>query len=98
MYPTAKLPAADKQIYSALIVLMASGELPEVIELSGDDETKSPEEPLEDKKTDIKQFAPLIRKAFRVLLAVFLFIIVLRLWGIKKMKIWKRVAPAVPAA
>jgi small-conductance mechanosensitive channel len=61
---------------------MASGELPEVIDLSGDDETEAPEEPLEDKKTDIKHFAPFIRKAFRVLLVVFLFFIVLRLWGI----------------
>lgn len=64
------------------LLKMASGELPEVIDLSGDDETKAPEEPLEDKKTDIKHFAPLIRKAFRVLLVVFLFFIVLRLWGI----------------
>jgi small-conductance mechanosensitive channel len=64
------------------LLKMASGELPEVIDLSGDDETKAPEEPLEDKKTDIKHFAPFIRKAFRVLLVVFLFFIVLRLWGI----------------
>ena len=64
------------------LLKMASGELPEVIDLSCDDETKAPEEPLEDKKTDIKHFAPFIRKAFRVLLVVFLFFIVLRLWGI----------------
>ena len=64
------------------LLKMASGELPEVIDLSGDDEPKAAEEPLEDKKSDIKHFAPFIRKAFRVLLVVFLFFIILRLWGI----------------
>ena len=64
------------------LLKMASGELPEVIDLSGDDEAKAAEEPPEDKKTDIKHFAPFIRKAFRVLLVASLFIIVLRLWGI----------------
>ena len=64
------------------LLKMASGELPEVIDLSGDAETEAAEEPAEDKKSDIKHFAPFIRKAFRVLLVTSLFIIVLRLWGI----------------
>jgi small-conductance mechanosensitive channel len=64
------------------LLKMASGEFSEVIDLSGDDETEAAEEPAEDKKSDIKHFAPLIRKAFRVLLVASLFIIVLRLWGI----------------
>ena len=64
------------------LLKMASGEHPEVIDLSGDDETEAAEEPSEDKKSDIKHFAPFIRKAFRVLLVAFLFFIVLRLWGI----------------
>ena len=66
------------------LLKMASGELPEVIDLSSDEVTDAAEEPpeAEDKKTDIKHFAPLIRKAFRVLLVVSLFIIILRLWGI----------------
>ncbi|MDH3829869.1 MAG: mechanosensitive ion channel, partial [Desulfobacterales bacterium] len=64
------------------LLKMASGELPEVIDLSGDDETEAPEEPPEDKKSDIKHFAPFIRKAFRVLLVIFLFFIILKLWGI----------------
>jgi small-conductance mechanosensitive channel len=61
---------------------MASGEMSEVIDLSGDAETETAEGPVDDKKTDIKHFAPFIRKAFRVLLVVFLFFIVLKLWGI----------------
>jgi small-conductance mechanosensitive channel len=64
------------------LLKMASGEPPEVIDLSGGDETEAAEEPPEDKKSDIKHFAPFIRKAFRVLLVTFLFFIVLRLWGI----------------
>jgi small-conductance mechanosensitive channel len=64
------------------LLKMASGEHSEIIDLSGDDETEAAEEPPEDKKTDIKHFAPFIRKAFRVLLVAFLFFIILRLWGI----------------
>ncbi len=64
------------------LLKMASGELPEVIDLSGDDETEAAEERPVDKKTDIKHFAPLIRRAFRIVLIAFLFFIVLRLWGI----------------
>jgi small-conductance mechanosensitive channel len=64
------------------LLKMASGELPEVIDLSGDDETETAEEPPQDKKSDIKHFAPFIRKAFRVLLVASLFIIILSLWGI----------------
>jgi moderate conductance mechanosensitive channel len=61
---------------------MASGELTEVIDLSGEAETEDAEEPPEDKKSDIKHFAPFIRKAFRVLMVIFLFFIILKLWGI----------------
>jgi small-conductance mechanosensitive channel len=64
------------------LLKMASGESSEVIDLSGDGETEAAEAPPQEKKSDIKHFAPFIRKAFRVLLVAALFIIVLRLWGI----------------
>jgi moderate conductance mechanosensitive channel len=64
------------------LLKMASGELTEVIDLSGEAETEDAEEPPEDKKSDIKHFAPFIRKAFRVLMVIFLFFIILKLWGI----------------
>ena len=79
------------------LLKIASGELPEVIDFSGDDnaeksediddqtkelETDISEESEPERKTDIKHFAPLIRKIFRFVLIVLLFFIILELWGI----------------
>ena len=68
------------------LMKMASGEFRQVVDLS-DEETRKPtdEETLEaalDEKKDIKQYIPLIRRAFRTMLALLLFFTVLRLWGI----------------
>ncbi len=72
------------------LLKIASGELPEVIDLSGENKSETSEElltdpsgePLQDKKTNIKHFAPLIRRLFRMALAALLFFIILGLWGI----------------
>jgi len=64
------------------LLKIASGELPEVIDLSGEQKPETAPEKPEDEKKDIQQFAPLIMRAFRVVLVAFLFFIVLRLWGI----------------
>ncbi|MDB4442144.1 mechanosensitive ion channel [bacterium] len=64
------------------LLKIASGELPEVIDLSGEEQPPTIEEPLEEKKTNIKHFAPLIRRLFRIALGTTLFFIVLGLWGI----------------
>jgi len=64
------------------LLKIASGELPEVIDLSGDEKPETTPEPEEEKKANIKHFAPLIIRIFRFLLVVFLFFIVLGLWGI----------------
>ena len=64
------------------LLKIASGESREVIDLSGEEKPPPTEEPLEDKKTNIKHFAPLIRRLFRLALAALLFFIVLGLWGI----------------
>ena len=72
------------------LLKIASGELPEVIDLSSENKPETSEaisleateEPLQDKKTNIKHFAPLIIRIFRFALAALLFFIVLGLWGI----------------
>ncbi len=64
------------------LLKIASGELPEVIDLSGEEKPSTNEEPPQDKKTNIKHFAPLIRRLFRIALGTLLFFIVLGLWGI----------------
>ena len=72
------------------LLKIASGELPEVIDLSGEHKsetseehlTDTPGESLQDKKTNIKHFAPFIRRLFRMALAALLFFIILGLWGI----------------
>ena len=64
------------------LLKIASGELPEVIDLSGDEKPETTQEPEEDDKSNIKHFAPLIIRIFRFLLVVFLLFIVLGLWGI----------------
>ena len=65
------------------LLKMASGELPEVIDLSGD----APAQPTDDQqatvsKMDIKHYIPLISRALRIFLILFLFFIMLRMWGI----------------
>jgi small-conductance mechanosensitive channel len=66
------------------LLKIASGELPEVIDFSSDSTPAAPEERefVEEKKTTIKNFAPLIRRLFRLALVALLFFIVLGLWGI----------------
>jgi len=64
------------------LLKMASGELLEIIDLSGDEKSDVAEEQPTDKKSDIKHFAPMIRRAFRVALVAFLFFIMLKMWGI----------------
>jgi small-conductance mechanosensitive channel len=64
------------------LLKIASGQLPEVIDLSGEEKPPPTEEALEDKKTNIKHFAPLIIRLFRFVLGALLFFIVLGLWGI----------------
>jgi small-conductance mechanosensitive channel len=64
------------------LLKIASGELPEVIDLSGDEKPETTPGPGEDEKANIKHFAPLIIRVFRFLLIVFLLFIVLGLWGI----------------
>jgi len=69
---------------------IASGQLPEVIDFSGENKPETSEDPptetseelLQDKKTNIKHFAPLIIRVFRFVLGALLFFIVLGLWGI----------------
>ena len=64
------------------LLKIASGELPEVIDLNGDEKSEPTEKVPPDQKTGIKHFAPLIRKIFRFVLGVLLLFIVLGLWGI----------------
>ncbi|MGD8291741.1 MAG: mechanosensitive ion channel family protein [Desulfobacterales bacterium] len=64
------------------LLKIASGELPEVIDFSSEEETETDEGSQEVKKPNIKHFAPLIRKVFRFVLAALLFFIILGLWGI----------------
>ena len=65
------------------LLKIASGQLPEVIDLSGEEKPPpTDDEALDDKKTSIKHFAPLIIRIFRFVLVALLFFIVLGLWGI----------------
>ncbi len=62
---------------------IASGELPEIIDLSGDAHAEPADEPqTADSRMDIKHYIPLIRRSLRVVLFALLFFIMLRLWGI----------------
>jgi small-conductance mechanosensitive channel len=66
----------------------ASGELPETIDLSRDDEPDTDGEvtadlePQVDKKAPLGQYVPFAKRLFRIVLVVALFFVVLRLWGI----------------
>jgi len=68
------------------LLKIAPGESREVIDLSGEEAAVETEGSLtdvqEDKKTDLKHYVPFFKRAFRVVLVVFLFFIILRLWGI----------------
>ena len=64
------------------LLKIASGELPEVIDLSGTETPQTLEEDPTNQKTGIKNFAPLIRRVFRFVLGALLLFVVLGLWGI----------------
>ncbi len=65
------------------LLKMASGELPETIDFSEDEESQpDDEQPPEDSRMDFKHYIPLIKRSFRIVLLAFLFFLVLRLWGI----------------
>jgi small-conductance mechanosensitive channel len=64
------------------LLKIASGELPEVIDLNSEEKAETIKASQEVKETNIKHFAPLIRMIFRFVLAALLFFIVLGLWGI----------------
>jgi small-conductance mechanosensitive channel len=61
------------------LLKMASGEMTEIVDLSGDQLREVP--PIEG-KNKVKQYAPLIRKLYRLILVAFLFFIVIGLWGV----------------
>jgi small-conductance mechanosensitive channel len=65
------------------LLKMASGELPEVVDLSGDTQDEpSDEPPAAGSKMDIQHYIPLISRCLRIFLVLFLFFVMLRLWGI----------------
>ena len=65
------------------LLKMASGELPEIVDLSGDADAEPADEPQSiESRLDIKHYIPLIRRSLRVVLFAFLFFMMLRLWGI----------------
>jgi small-conductance mechanosensitive channel len=61
------------------LLTLASGEMTQVADLSGDQVREVP--PIGE-QNKIKRFAPLIRKLYRLMLVAFLFFLVLRLWGV----------------
>lgn len=67
------------------LLKMASGELPEIIDLSADETAKAaPTDTPQaaESRMDIKHYIPLIRRSLRIVLFAFLFFIMLHLWGI----------------
>jgi len=64
------------------LLKIASGELPEIIDLSGDGETRAPDPEYMERRADFKYYVPVIRRLFRGVLLAFLFVVTLRLWGI----------------
>jgi len=69
----------------------ASGELPETIDLSGEDKGSESDidgkiasdlQPQVDEKAVMGQYVPFAKRLFRIVLVVALFFVVLRLWGI----------------
>jgi small-conductance mechanosensitive channel len=61
------------------LLKLASGEMTEVLDLSGD---RVREVPPPGGPNKIKNYAPLIRKLYRLVLVAFLFFIVMGLWGV----------------
>ncbi len=64
------------------LLKMMSGEMREVIDLSGEEAVLARQERGIAGGTDIKDYVPLIRRILRTVLVVFFFFMVLRLWGI----------------
>jgi small-conductance mechanosensitive channel len=66
------------------LLKVASGELPETIDLSGAAEPDTPGELSLDaeKKTPAHTYVPFVKRLFRIVLVVAMFFLVLRLWGI----------------
>jgi small-conductance mechanosensitive channel len=73
------------------LLKVASGELPETFDLSGEDKGEEPVtdgeftadfEPQVHEKAVMGQYVPFAKRLFRIVLVVALFFVVLRLWGI----------------
>ena len=64
------------------LLKIASGELPEIIDLSGDGETRAPDTTSVERRADFKYYVPVIKRLFRGVLLAFLFFVTLRLWGV----------------
>jgi small-conductance mechanosensitive channel len=64
------------------LLKIASGELPQIIDLSGDGETSAPDTHSIERRADFKYYVPVIRRLFRGVLVAFLLFLTLRLWGI----------------
>ncbi len=70
------------------LLKVASGELPETIDLSGDDEPDSPDEATSDSEPEVDEkpvahhYVPFVKRLFRIVLVVAMFFLILRLWGI----------------
>ena len=76
------------------LLKVASGEMRETIDLSGDDEPETADEsdtstdptsdfvPEVDEKPAARDYVPFLRRLFRAVLVISLFFLVLRLWGI----------------
>ena len=69
------------------LLKVASGELPETIDLSGDDTEDEPDTPGEstldaEEKPVAHHYVPFVKRLFRIVLVVAMFFLILRLWGI----------------
>ena len=72
------------------LLKVASGELPQIIDLSGDEEAEIRDEPdtpdestLDAKeKQAVRTYVPFVKRLFRTILVVAMFFLVLRLWGV----------------
>lgn len=69
------------------LLKVASGELTETIDLSGDDREDEPDTPGEstldvEEKPPAPTYVPFVKRLFRIVLVVAMFFLILRLWGI----------------
>jgi small-conductance mechanosensitive channel len=69
------------------LLKVASGELPETIDLSGDDTEDESDTPGEstldaEEKPPAPTYVPFVKRLFRIVLVVAMFFLILRLWGI----------------